>query len=207
MPLKPCLKAATNLNDQDVETILENFDTYKESMKPKAASIAAIDDAITSAQEERSETLDLVYKTHPGLAPTRFNESQLEKLFNIDNDTTMVSMDLVKGRESVPQDAKDRADFLGLYGTNLSAIDLLAELSREIPEDLKVKFEEISINRRIVKIKVLGESYEAADRLKNILDRSDSFSNAVVDKVKNTRRGKGKRFNLTLNLDSGSQPS
>ena len=109
MPLKPCLKAATNLNDQDVETILENFDTYKESMKPKAASIAAIDDAITSAQEERSETLDLVYKTHPGLAPTRFNESQLEKLFNIDNDTTMVSMDLVKGRESVPQDAKDRA--------------------------------------------------------------------------------------------------
>ena len=31
------------------------------------------------------------------------------------------------------QDAKDRADFLGLYGTNLSAIDLLAELSREIP--------------------------------------------------------------------------
>ena len=86
-------------------------------------------------------------------------------------------------------------------------LEELAELSGEIPDDLKVQFEEVSINRRIVKIKVLGETYEAADRLKSILDLSGSFSNAVVDKVKTTRRGKGKRFNLTLNLDTEGQPS
>ncbi len=98
------------------------------------------------------------------------------------------------------REAQDRADFLGIYGTDLSAVDLLAELSRRIPPDVKVKFEDINIDRRVVKIKVLGESYEAADRLKSLLAKTPPFINAEVDKVQRTRGGAGTRFNLTLNL-------
>ena len=46
--------------------------------------------------------------------------------------------------------ARDRADFLGVYGGNRSALDLLAELSRRVPEDLEVKFEEVNIDRRVI---------------------------------------------------------
>jgi len=98
------------------------------------------------------------------------------------------------------REAQDRADFLGIYGTDLSAVDLLAELSRRIPPDVKVKFEDINIDRRVVKIKVLGENYQAADRLKVLLAKEPPFENAQVDKVKSTRDGAGTRFNLTLNL-------
>ncbi len=100
------------------------------------------------------------------------------------------------------RDAKERADFLGIYGTNQSALDLLAELSRRIPEDLEVRFEEITISRHFVKVKVLGETYEAADRLKNLLAQSAPFTHSEVDKVKSKKRGRGKSFNLTISLSN-----
>ena len=105
------------------------------------------------------------------------------------------------------REAQDRSDFLGIYGTNLSAVDLLTELSRRIPRDVKVQFEDINIDRRVVKIKVLGESYQSADRLKSLLARSAPFADAEVDKVKSTRGGAGKRFNLTLSLTADGESS
>ncbi len=105
------------------------------------------------------------------------------------------------------REAQNRADFLGIYGTDLSAVDLLAELSRRIPPDVKVKFEDINIDRRVVKIKVLGESYQAADRLKSLLAKAPPFANAEVDKVKSTRGGQGTSFNLTLNLATEGEAS
>ncbi|MCP5045372.1 MAG: pilus assembly protein PilM [bacterium] len=114
---------------------------------------------------------------------------------------------LVPAMSRALREAQDRADFLGIYGTDLSAVDLLAELSRRIPPDVKVKFEDINIDRRTVKIKVLGESYQSADRLKSLLAKSPPFSDAQVDKVKSTRGGAGKRFNLTLSLGADGEPS
>jgi general secretion pathway protein L len=103
------------------------------------------------------------------------------------------------------RESKERADFLGVYGTNLSALDLLAELSRRIPSDLRVRFDEISIDGRVIKIKVLSESYEAADRLKSVLAQSPPFTSAkVAGEVKSQRRGKGKTFNLTISLSEES---
>jgi Tfp pilus assembly protein PilN len=103
------------------------------------------------------------------------------------------------------REAQDRSDFLGIYSTDLSAVDLLAELSRQIPDDVNVQFEDININRRVVKIKVVGESYETADRLKTLLAKLAPFTSAEVDKVKSTRGGTSKRFNLTLNLVSDGE--
>ncbi|MBW2272650.1 MAG: pilus assembly protein PilM [Deltaproteobacteria bacterium] len=108
----------------------------------------------------------------------------------------------VTAMSQVLRESRERADFLGVYGSNLSALDLLAELSRRVPSDLRVRFDEISIDGRIIKIKVLGESYEAADRLKTVLAQSPPFTSAkVAGEVKSQRRGKGKTFNLTISLD------
>ncbi len=97
--------------------------------------------------------------------------------------------------------ARDRADFLGVYGGNHSALDLLAELSRRVPNDLEVKFEEVNIDRRVIRIKVFAKSFEAADRLTTQLAGSEPFLEAKIDgEVKASRRGDGKTFNLTIPL-------
>ena len=97
--------------------------------------------------------------------------------------------------------ARARADFLGVYGGNRSALDLLAELSRRVSTDLEVKFEEVSIDRRVVRIKVSAKSFEAADRLTNQLAASEPFLEAKIDgEVKASRKRDLKLFNVTIPL-------
>ena len=50
-------------------------------------------------------------------------------------------------REQV-RSAQERADFLGVYRGNLSALDLLTELSALVPPDLDIGLEELSIDRQ-----------------------------------------------------------
>jgi Tfp pilus assembly protein PilN len=78
------------------------------------------------------------------------------------------------------EDARGRADFLGLYGGNLSALDLLTLLSEQIPADLKIRFEEVNIDRNVIRIKIIAENYEAQDRMENILKAQAVFSEADV---------------------------
>ena len=96
---------------------------------------------------------------------------------------------------------RDRADFLGVYGGNRSALDLLAELSRRIPSDLEVKFEEVTIDRRVIRIKVHATSFEAADRITAELADDDPFRDVKIDgEVKSSRKRPGMVFNLTIPL-------
>jgi hypothetical protein len=66
-----------------------------------------------------------------------------------------------------------------------------------------VQFEDLNIDRRVVKIKVVGDSYQSADRLKGLLTKSPAFGNAEVAKVKS--RGEGKTFDLTLNISANGE--
>ena len=96
---------------------------------------------------------------------------------------------------------RERADFLGVYGGNRSALDLLAELSKRVSHDLEVKFEEVSIDRRVVRIKVSAKSFEAADRLTAQLAASEPFLQAKIDgEVKSSRKRDLKIFNVTIPL-------
>jgi predicted ABC-type ATPase len=70
MSLKNCIDITSNLNDQDVDNILESYDSYVEFNPQARSARLAIDDAILSVEQERQETLELIYDTHPDLAPT-----------------------------------------------------------------------------------------------------------------------------------------
>jgi hypothetical protein len=76
--------------------------------------------------------------------------------------------------------ARERANFLGLYGGNLSALDLLTALSERIPYDLTLKFDEINIDQNVIRIKVAAQNYEAQDRLENVLRLEPVFAAADV---------------------------
>jgi Tfp pilus assembly PilM family ATPase len=105
-------------------------------------------------------------------------------------------------REAV-RDARDRAEFLGVYSGNLSALDLLGEISRRIPQDLDVVFEELSIDGQTVRIRVVSNSFEAADRLGTELAKYELFSQARIGSIETDRRTNAKRFNVTIALGGG----
>lgn len=102
-------------------------------------------------------------------------------------------------------DATDeRADFLGAYGPMHSALDLLAEISRRVPTELDVSFDELNIDRRVIRIKVHAESFEAVDRLTGALVEAPSFRDTkVAGDIQNDKRRGGVTFNLNIPIDRG----
>jgi general secretion pathway protein L len=102
-------------------------------------------------------------------------------------------------REAVTQ-ANDRAEFLGVYRGNLSALDLLTEMSRLVPPDLDVIFEEVSIDHQSIRLRVESSSFEAADRLGVELAKFELFSQTRIGAIETDRRTGAKRFNVTISL-------
>ena len=99
--------------------------------------------------------------------------------------------------------AQARADFLGLYNGDRSALELLAELSRSIPKDLEVRVNEIQIDRNVIRLDVDAQGYEEADRLTSALGKTTAFQGAAVaGSVKTDRRSGGVSFNVSIPLQS-----
>jgi hypothetical protein len=98
------------------------------------------------------------------------------------------------------QSAGERADFLGVYRGNLSALDLLTKISQLVPADLEVIFEELSIDRQVIRIRVYGDNFESADRLVTSLSAFAPFARARIGAIETDAKRGGKRFNLTISL-------
>jgi type IV pilus assembly protein PilM len=101
--------------------------------------------------------------------------------------------------------ANERAAFLGVYSGNLSALDLLGEISRLVPPDLDVVFEELSIDRQTVRMRVLAKSFEAADRLGAELGRFAPFADARIGSIESDAKTGAKRFNVTITLGGSKE--
>ncbi len=100
--------------------------------------------------------------------------------------------------------AQDRADFLGLYTGNRSALALLAELSNAIPVDLEVRVTEVNIDRNVIRLDVDAEGYEAADRLTSVLSQTVPVEGAEVSgSIKTDRKTGGVSFNVNIPLAVG----
>jgi type II secretory pathway component PulL len=97
--------------------------------------------------------------------------------------------------------ARERASFLGLYGGNLSALDLLTLLSELIPSDLTLKFNEISIDQNVIRIKVAAQNYEAQDRLENVLKSESMFAAADVSGSAKRLKDGSVTFGLSIPLN------
>ncbi len=104
-------------------------------------------------------------------------------------------------------EARDRADFLGLYGGNLSALDLMTRLSALIPDEIKLKFDEVAIDREVIRIKVMTDSYESMDRLENELRTEPAFAGVDVSGQAKRQRDGSVTFNLSIPLETRGESS
>ncbi len=98
--------------------------------------------------------------------------------------------------------ARERADFLGLYQGNQSALDLMNTLSERVPKDLNVRFEEVNIDRKVVRIKVGAENYEAMDRLENRLKSAPPFEQADVSGQAKRLKDGSVTFSVSVPLEA-----
>jgi general secretion pathway protein L len=107
-------------------------------------------------------------------------------------------------REAVSA-AHARAEFLGVYRGNHSALDLLGEISRRVPKDLDVVFEELSIDRGTIRIRAFTKSFEAAERLGAELAKFEPFSKVQVGAIETDPKNNVKKFNVTIGLTGEAQ--
>jgi general secretion pathway protein L len=98
------------------------------------------------------------------------------------------------------QQAQQRADLLGIYGGSLSALDLLGEISRLVPPDLAVIFEELSIDGQVVRIRGHTDSFAAVDQLKASLSGFPNFGDIRVSEVQADAARGGNNFSVTISL-------
>lgn len=105
------------------------------------------------------------------------------------------------------RNARQRADTLGIYRGNLSALQVLAEISSRVPTDLDVIFEELAIDRQVIQIKGHSPSFGSVDRLRAELAKYAPFSEIAVGDITSDARRGGQTFNVRISLASGSEAS
>ncbi|MDJ0788386.1 MAG: type II secretion system protein GspL [Myxococcota bacterium] len=114
---------------------------------------------------------------------------------------------LVSGMQKALEDAERRADTLGVYRGNLSALDILQEVSSHVPKELDVVFEELVIDRRMVQVKGHSPSFGDVDKLRVALSRFEPFSEITVGDITNDARRGGRNFSVRISLAAGGGDS
>jgi general secretion pathway protein L len=101
--------------------------------------------------------------------------------------------------------AQSRADTLGVYRGNLSALDILTEISARVPPDLEVVFEELVIDGQVVQIKGHTPAFGSVDRLRAELARYEPFSSITVGDITSDPRRGGQSFSMRISLLAGAE--
>jgi general secretion pathway protein L len=109
--------------------------------------------------------------------------------------------------QTAVRSAQRRAETLGVYRGNLSALDILTEISRRVPPDLDVVFEELSIDRQVIQIKGHSPSFGSVDALSGQLAKFGPFEEVTVGDITADARRGGQNFSVRISLSGDEGPS
>lgn len=101
--------------------------------------------------------------------------------------------------------AQGRAETLGVYRGNLSALDLLTEISARVPKDLEVEFEELAIEGQVVQIRGHSPAFGSVDRLRAELARFEPFQAITVGDITSDPKRGGQTFSMRISLQLGPE--
>jgi general secretion pathway protein L len=127
-------------------------------------------------------------------------EDQIEALYREAFPDAPVPDNPVAAMREAVRDAEERAEFLGVYRGNLSALDVFTEISRRVPKDLDVGFEELAIDKQTIRLRVNAKTFDAADRLGAELAKFGPFQQAQIGAIERDARSGGTKFNVTISL-------
>ncbi len=113
--------------------------------------------------------------------------------------------DSLAAMQTALREAERRAETLGVYRGNLSALDLLTEISANVPKGLEVVFEELSIERDSVQIRGHTPDFKAVDQLTSELKKFPAFSEVVVGASDTDARRGGVNFDVRIRVAGGKK--
>jgi general secretion pathway protein L len=129
-------------------------------------------------------------------------EAAIDQIYSATFPDTPVPENAIAAFRKALSDANQRADFLGVYPGNLSALDVLSQISKHLPKDLDVVFEELNISRQTIRMRVFAKKFESADRLGAELAKYAPFVRTQIGAIENDPKRNGKRFTVTITLTS-----
>jgi general secretion pathway protein L len=127
-------------------------------------------------------------------------EAQLAQIWSEAQPGKPAPADVAKSLDQALRDSQQRAEFLGIYGGNLSALDVLTEVSKLVPKDLAVIFEELSIDGQVVRLRGHTPSYAAVDQLKTALAAFPHFGEIRVSEIQSDSQRGGNTWSITIGL-------
>ncbi len=107
---------------------------------------------------------------------------------------------LLRAMQEAVQKQQDRADTLGVYRGNLSALDVLNEVSARLPKNLNFVFEEFSVDRQVVQIKGHSPSAGDVDRLRGELAKFPPFAEITLGEINSDPRRGGQNFRVRISM-------
>ena len=110
-------------------------------------------------------------------------------------------VDEVYQAETMVAELKKKAALFGGKGT--SVVGFLGELTIRIPKDVEIKVNELVIDPGRIRIDAETESFEAIDRIKAEVLKSDLFVEAEVSNAKMSAKEDRVKFSLTIQLSHG----
>ena len=110
-------------------------------------------------------------------------------------------VDEVYQAETMVGELRKKAALFGRKGT--SAVGFLGELTIRIPKDIEIKVNELVIDPGRIRMDAEAESFEAIDRIKAAVLKSDLFREAEVSNAKMSAREDWVKFSLTIQLNHG----
>lgn len=124
-------------------------------------------------------------------------DSQIEQIFRETNPGVTRIVDPIAQMRLSLTDMKRRTEALGLYAGNVTALDVLREISTKVPPALDVTLKVLSIDEDRIRFQGTTTSFELVERLKTELEKIAFFSSVNVGDVR-SERGGGKSFNVTI---------
>ena len=111
-----------------------------------------------------------------------------------------VHNELLQARKAMDAE-KERYRIYKMFAhKSLTHLEILKDLSIQTPDEIKVEFIDLTIDKNQVKIKGIADSFEAIDRLKNRLQKTRQYAQTVVEsaKVKGAENKVDFRLNITV---------
>ncbi len=95
---------------------------------------------------------------------------------------------------------KELAQIGGLAGGRLTPLDIMAELSRRVPHDVRIDVQELVVEKNTVRLRAETDSFESVDRIKAELLKFAPIRDIQVSDAKVNARQTSVGFRFTVSL-------